>query len=95
MQPLRRATDLCGFVLYFTLCHVVGRNMCGVNTLITFTDTRWLRGHCSTQAKVEGILLTAAWLWGRDSSVTSDTLGEPDRTPFYVFLPSAWGFVEL
>jgi len=36
----------------------------------------------------------AAWHWGRDSSVVNDPLGEPDRTPLYVGLPSAWGFVD-
>jgi hypothetical protein len=46
-------------------------------------DTRWLVGLWSTQAKVEGIVLKAAWHWGSDSSVV-DTLGEQ---------PSAWGSV--
>ena len=61
---------------------------------MTVTETRWLKGLCSTQAKVEGTLLTAAWLWGRDSSVTCDTLGELGRTTLYVFLLSAWVSVE-
>jgi len=57
-------------------------------------DTRWLTELWSYQAKVEGIVPRAAWLWGRDSSVVNDSLGEPGRTPLYVGLLSAWGFVE-
>ena len=56
--------------------------------------TRWLTALWSTQAKVEGIVPTAAWHWGRNSSVINDPLGEPGHTPFYVGLPSAWGFVD-
>jgi hypothetical protein len=41
------------------------------------------------QTKVEGIVLKAAWHWGRDSSVVNDPLGEPGRTPLYVDLLSA------
>jgi hypothetical protein len=43
--------------------------------------TRWLTGLWSTQVKVEGIALKAAWHWGSDSSVVNNPLGEPDRTP--------------
>jgi len=57
-------------------------------------DTRWLTGLWSTQAKVEGIVLKAAWHWGRDCSVINDPLGEPGRTPLYVGLPSTWGSVD-
>jgi hypothetical protein len=57
-------------------------------------DTPWLTGLWSTQAKVEGIVLKAAWHWGRDCSVVNDPLGEPDRTPMYVGLPSMWGSVD-
>ena len=57
-------------------------------------DRRWLMGPWSTQAKVEGIVLRAAWHWGRDSSVINNPLGEPGRTPLYVGLPSAWGSVD-
>ena len=56
-------------------------------------DTCWLTGLWSTQAKVEGIVLKAAWQWGRDCSVVNDPLGEPDRTPLYVGLLSTWGSV--
>jgi len=56
--------------------------------------TRWLMGLWSTQAKMEGIVLKAAWHWGRDSSIVNDPLGEPGRTPLYVGLPSAWGSVD-
>jgi len=51
-------------------------------------------GIWSTQTKVEGIVLKAAWHWGRDCSVINDFLGEPGRTPLYVGLPSALGSVE-
>jgi len=52
-------------------------------------------GLWSTQAKVEGIMLMAAWHWGRDCSVINDPLGEPGRTPLYVGLPSTWGSVDV
>jgi len=42
----------------------------------------------------EGIMLKAAWRWGRDSSVVNDPLGEPGCTPLYVGLPSAWGSLD-
>ena len=57
-------------------------------------DTRWLLGLWSTQAKVEGIVLKAAWHWGRDCSIVNDPLGEPGHTPLYVRLPSTWGSVD-
>jgi hypothetical protein len=38
-------------------------------------------GALSTQAKLEGIVLRAAWHWGRDSSIVNDPLGEQGRTP--------------
>ena len=56
--------------------------------------TRWLTGLWCTQATVEGIVLKAAWHWGRDSSVIND-LGEPGHTPVYVGLPSAWGSMDV
>jgi len=57
-------------------------------------DTRWLMGLWSTQAKMEGRMLKAAWNWGRDCSVVNDPLGEPGRTPLYVGIPSTWGSVD-
>ena len=57
-------------------------------------DTAWITGLCSTQAKVEGIVLKAAGHWGRNCSIVNDLLGEPGCTPFYVGLPSTWGSVE-
>jgi len=57
-------------------------------------NTRWLTRLWSTQAKVEGIMLKAAWQWGSDSSVINDPLGVPGCTPFYVGLPSTWGSVD-
>jgi hypothetical protein len=59
-----------------------------------YCNTRWLTELWSTQAKVEGIVLNAAWQWGRDCSVVNEPLGEPGRTPFYVGLLSAWGSVD-
>jgi hypothetical protein len=56
--------------------------------------TRWLLGLWSTQAKLEGIVLKAAWQWGRYCSVVNDPLGKPGRTPLYVGLPSTWGSVD-
>ena len=38
-------------------------------------DTCWLTGLWSTQAKVEGIVLKAAWHWGRDCSVITIPVG--------------------
>jgi len=57
-------------------------------------DTGWLTGLWSTQAKVEGIVLKAAWHWGSDSSVINDRFGEPGHTPLYVGLMSACGSVD-
>jgi len=57
-------------------------------------DKCGLTGLWSTQVKVEGIMLKAAWHWGRDCSIVNDPLGEPGCTPLYVGLPSAWGSVE-
>ena len=57
-------------------------------------DTRWLTGLWSTQAKVEGTVLKAAWHWVRGYSVVNDPLGEPGCTPLYVGLPSTWGSVD-
>ena len=45
-----------------------------------YYDTRWLTGLWSTQAKVEGIVLKAAWHWGSDSCAINDQLGETGRT---------------
>jgi hypothetical protein len=43
---------------------------CGRVTLLRYTVTHWLTGLWSTQAKVVGIMLKAAWHWGSDSSVS-------------------------
>jgi len=51
-------------------------------------------GLWSTQAKVESIVLKAAWHWGSDSSVVNDPLGEPVHNPLHVGLLSAWGSVD-
>jgi hypothetical protein len=57
-------------------------------------DTRWLTGVWPTQAKVEGIVLKAAWHWGSDSSVINDPLGEPDHTQLYAGLLSTCGSTD-
>ena len=57
---------------------------------MTVTTTHWLMGLWCTQAKVEGIMLRAAWHWGSDNSVVNDPLGEPGCTSSYVYLPSTW-----
>ena len=73
-----------------TLGHMVGGNRCGGDTLQSGTyDTRWLTGLWSTQSKVEGIVLKAAWHWGSNSSVINDPLGDPGHTLLYVGLLSA------
>jgi hypothetical protein len=36
------------------------------------------------------MVLKAACNWGSNGSVVNDTLGEPDHTPLYVGLLSAW-----
>jgi len=59
-----------------------------------YYDRRWLTGLWSTQAKVEGIVLKAAWYWGSDCSVVNDPLEEPGCTPLYVGLPSTWGSMD-
>ena len=56
--------------------------------------TRWLMGLWSTQAKVEGIVLKAAWHWGRDCSVINNPLGEPGHTPLYVGLIAMWSSMD-
>jgi len=53
-----------------------------------YYNTRWLTRLWSTQAKVESIVLKAAWHWGSDSSVINNLLGEPGCTPLRVGLPS-------
>jgi len=45
-----------------------------------YYETCWLTGLWSTQAKMERIVLKAAWHWGSDSSVVNDPLGELGRT---------------
>ena len=59
-----------------------------------YYDKRWVTGFWYNQAKVEGIVLKAAWHWGSDSSVINDPSGEPGHTPLYVGLLSAWGSVN-
>ena len=59
-----------------------------------YYDTRWLTGFWSTQAKVKGIALKAAWHWDRDNSDVNHPVGEPDRNPLYVGLPATWGSLD-
>jgi len=51
-------------------------------------------GLWSTQAKVKGIVLRAAWHWGRENRVINDPFGEPGHTPLCVGLLSAWGSAD-
>jgi len=59
-----------------------------------YYDSRWLTGLWSTQAKVEGIVMKAAWHGSSDSNVVNYPLGEPDCTQVYVGLSSAWGSAD-
>jgi hypothetical protein len=59
-----------------------------------YYDTRWLTGLWFTEAKVDGIVLKAAWHWRSDSSVVNDCLAEPGRIQLYVGFPSAWSSVD-
>jgi len=43
---------------------------------------------------VEGIVLKAAWHWGRDCSVLNDPLGEPVCAPLYEGLLSTWSSTD-
>jgi hypothetical protein len=45
-----------------------------VHSVEGYSATRWLTGLWSTQAKVKGIVLKAAWQWGSYSSVLDDPL---------------------
>ena len=82
LHPYLRVTWIC------TLGHVGGGNRCAGDTLLRVTMTHWLTGLWFTQAKVEGIVLKAAWHCGSDGSVINYALGEPDSTPLYVGLLS-------
>jgi hypothetical protein len=46
-----------------------------------YYDAHWLTGLRSTQIKVEGIVLKAAWHWSSDSNVVNKPLGEPGHAP--------------
>ena len=59
-----------------------------------YYDTRYLTGICSAQARVEGVVLKDTWHLDSNSGIAYDPPGEPDCTPLYVDLPSAWGSVE-
>ena len=59
-----------------------------------YYNRQWLTGLWSTQAKVERIMLKAAWHWGSKSSVINDPIGEPGHTPLHVGIPSVWGSVH-
>lgn len=49
-----------------------------------YYDTHWLTGLWSTQAKLEGIVLKAAWRWGANSSVKDSPIGEPAVAPCFM-----------
>jgi len=54
-----------------------------------YYGTYWLTGLWSTQAKMEDIVLKAAWQWGSNSSVINNPLVEPSHTPLFAGLLSA------
>ena len=59
MPPINPTPLLYLVVMWIcTLGHVGGSNRCGGDTLLRVAMTRWLTGLWSTQAKVEGIVLT-------------------------------------
>ena len=60
----------------------------------SYYDKCRIAGHWSTQAKVEGIVLKAAWHWCSDSTVVNDPLGGPGRIPLYIGFPFAWGSMD-
>jgi len=68
--------------------------LCRGHSVEGYYDTFWLTVLWSTQAKVEGIMLKAAWHWCSDGSVFNGPLGEPGCTPMYVRILSTWGFVD-
>ena len=59
-----------------------------------YCDTCWPTGLWSIPAKVEGIVLKAAWHWGSNRRVVNVSLGVSGRTPLYVGLPSVWDSVD-
>jgi len=56
-----------------------------------YYDTYWLMELWSTQARVESIMLKAAWHWGSNSSVANNYLGEPGHIQLYVCLSCMGG----
>jgi hypothetical protein len=81
---------------YSTLPYVTWEAVTGVQGYPDkgYYNIRWLMGFWSTQVKVEGIVLKAAWHWDGDCSVMNDPLGEPGHTPLYVGLLTTWGSVD-
>jgi hypothetical protein len=77
-----------------TLGHLGGGERCGGYPVEDYYGPCWPKGLWCTQAKVEGIVLKAAWHCCSDSSVVNGPLGEPGRTTLYVGLPSTWGSVD-
>ena len=59
-----------------------------------YYNTCWPTGLWPTPAKVEGIVLKAAWHWGCNRSVVNGPLGVSGRTSLYVGLPSAWDSMD-
>jgi hypothetical protein len=95
MPPINPTPHLYLRVMWIrTLGHVGGGYRCGGDTLMRVTVTCWLARLWSTQAKVDGVVLKAAWHWGSDSRCINIPLGEPGCTPLYVGLLSAWCSVD-
>ena len=57
-------------------------------------NTGWPTGLWSTPAKVEGVVLKAAWQWGSNRSVVKGPFRVSGRTPLYVGLLSAWDSMD-
>ena len=67
MNPPYVCTEgLRGFIPWVTWEVVTGVQGSPVES---YYNTCWITGHWSTQAKAEGIVLKASWLWGGDTSV--------------------------
>jgi len=70
------------------LGHVGGGNVWRGYPVEGYFYTHWLTGLWSTQAKVEGFVLKAAWHWGSDNSVVNNPFGEPGQTPVWASVDS-------
>jgi hypothetical protein len=68
--------------------------MCEGDTLLRVTKRTLANRARSTQTKVEGIMLKAAFHWGSDSKVVNNPLKELCHNPLYVGLLYVWGSMD-